>query len=911
MADQTFAVHCGFFDAINSDRTYSADEMNRPYKRVISNGVFATPQGTRSTDLQVVASSGMNIICKKGEGLFGDKWFENPSGIAITVPSNTGTVPRIDSVLVQVDTRTSGRVGNIVYRTGTPASYPVPPAINQTEGVVEYRLANIRVNAGVSAITQSMITDRRGSSDCPWVTSLIYQVDTSTLYDQWAAAYAEYFEEEKEIWDAWYEQLTEELDVTTNIVKLTNTVTTTSPIDNIPIGLDYNHNTDILEVFINGLRAVEGTQYVVNDDTSITLEKQLQEDQTVVFVVLKSVISGDISSIEAILQNLNDRINAVAGGTPTVVDSMYEMTDFRKLYILSSDSNWYYYDSTQADWVSGGVYGSGTSENLSPNMYGAKGDGVTDDSDALLACFTDAITKGKSIFIPSGTYICDNNKLVFELTDGQFLNVFGEGPTSCIKRKDQTADADWRILINISANSSNTEDISSIEFHHLKIDGNARNQPMPETNFGFEHSATLRIIGNSASRIKKVVVDDVVIDDNVADGLYIPGSGSAYIDDVFINDFVTYTRTRVRSDICFTGYPESIFVTNCKVPNFEFEYNTSPDVPTNVYISNLECETMDVIGTMRMEAVNLTVKTHCYLGRVLGNIADSYITISDRRIRIGDITFTNCEFHLTEIPAETEGDPPSVQALTIEYAGTKACFQKCRFVINGDAETYTGYLIKADISTILCVDNCEFDNRATGILADRCEKITVKNCVVSTPSLMNLMSSAAYPVSAVFDNLLILNTGRLGKLQPNSGSVLFNNVSCMGIDSAYIQRENSAWITDAVIRGSRKIYIDAPFTKELVSGKTGGVFLGDRYINTNALENEPMEWVRTQTFYATTNSTGYYRLHLRAIPNNPVGATADRPTSILGQGFQYYDTDLGKNIFWNGTAWTDAVGTVV
>lgn len=911
MADQTFAVHCGFFDAINSDRTYSADEMNRPYKRVISNGVFATPNGTPSTDLQVTASSGMNIICKKGEGLFGDKWFENPSGIAITVPSNTGTVPRIDSVIVQVDTRTSGRVGNIVHRTGTPASSPVPPAINQVEGVIEYRLANIRVNAGASAITQSMITDRRGSSDCPWVTSLIYQVDTSTLYDQWQAAYAEYFEQEKAIWDAWYEQLTEELDVTTNIVKLTNTVTTTSPIDSIPIGLAYNHNTDILEVFINGLRAVEGTQYVVNDDTSITLENQLQEDQTVVFVVLKSVISGDISSIEAILQNLNDRINAVAGGTPTVVDSMYKMTDFRKLYILSSDSNWYYYDSTQADWVSGGVYGSGTSENLSPNMYGAKGDGVTDDSDALLACFTDAITKGKSIFIPSGTYICDNNVLVFSLTNGQFLNVFGEGPASCIKRKDQTADADWRILINISASSSATEDISSVEFHHLKIDGNARNQPMPETNFGFEHSATLRIIGNSASRIKKVVVDDVVIDDNVADGLYIPGSGSAYIDDVFINKVVTYTRNRVRSDICFTGYPQSIYVTNCKVQNFEFEYNTSPDVPTNVYISNLECETMDVIGTMRMEAVNLTVKTHCYLGRVLGNIADSYISISDRRIRIGDITFTNCEFHLTEIPAETEGDPPSVQALTIEYAGTKVYFQKCRFVINGDAETYTGYLIKADIGTILCVDNCEFDNRATGILADRCEKITVKNCVVSTPSLMNLMSSAAYPVSAVFDNLLILNTGRLGKLQPNSGSVLFNNVSCMGIDSAYIQRENSAWITDAVIRGSRKIYIDAPFTKELVSGKTGGVFLGDRYINTNALENEPMEWVRTQTFYATTNSTGYYRLHLRAVPNNPSGATADRPTSILGQGFQYYDTDLGKNIFWNGTAWTDAAGTVV
>ena len=359
MADQTFAVHCGFFDAINSDRTYSADEMNRPYKRVISNGVFATPNGTPSTDLQVTASSGMNIICKKGEGLFGDKWFENPSGIAITVPSNTGTVPRIDSVLVQVDTRTSGRVGNIVHRTGTPASSPVPPAINQTEGVVEYRLANIRVNAGVSAITQSMITDRRGSSDCPWVTSLIYQVDTSTLYDQWAAAYAEYFEEEKAIWDAWYSQLTEDLDVSMTLDRHTNTVTTTAQTTGtIPIGLAYNHNTDILEVYINGLRAVEGTHYVVVDgDTSIQVENQLQIGQEVTFVVMRSVISGSATNIMVLLQELESQIAGIAGGTPTVVDSTSDMTDTEKIYILSSDSKWYYYSATQEDWVIGGTYG--------------------------------------------------------------------------------------------------------------------------------------------------------------------------------------------------------------------------------------------------------------------------------------------------------------------------------------------------------------------------------------------------------------------------------------------------------------------------------------------------------------------------------------------------------------------------
>ena len=391
MADQTFAVHCGFFDAIDSDRTYSADEMNRPYRRVISNGVFATPQGNPSTDLQVVESSGMNIICKAGEGLFADKWFENPSSIVITVPDNTATVSRIDSVLVQVDTRTSGRVGNIVHRTGTPASSPVPPAINQTEGVVEYRLANIRVNAGVTSIQGRYITDRRGSSDCPWVTSLIYQVDTSTLYDQWASAYAEYFEQEKAIWDAWYAQLTEDLDVSMTLDRHVNTVTTTAQTTGtIPIGLAYNHNTDILEVYINGLRAIEGTHYVVvNDDTSIMVENQLDIGQTVTFVVMRSVISGSATTITVLLQELQSQIAGIAGGTPTVVDAKADMTEHDKIYILSSDSKWYYYSTTASDWLAGGTYGgvpTDTTLSISGSAADAKavGDALAlkaDDSD--------------------------------------------------------------------------------------------------------------------------------------------------------------------------------------------------------------------------------------------------------------------------------------------------------------------------------------------------------------------------------------------------------------------------------------------------------------------------------------------------------------------------------------------------
>ena len=108
MADQNFSVKCGFFDAVNGDRTYSAEDMNKPYSRVIADGVFATPAGQPSTDLQVVASgSGMNITVQAGQAIVAAKWFENSTPVIITVPANTALYNRIDSVIAQVDKRAS------------------------------------------------------------------------------------------------------------------------------------------------------------------------------------------------------------------------------------------------------------------------------------------------------------------------------------------------------------------------------------------------------------------------------------------------------------------------------------------------------------------------------------------------------------------------------------------------------------------------------------------------------------------------------------------------------------------------------------------------------------------------------------------------------------------------------------
>ena len=321
MADQTFNVNAGFFTSVNDDREYYAEDMNRPYSRVITNGVFATPQGTPSTDLQAVANSGMQILVKKGQGLFADKWFENPSDLAITVPNNTGATARLDLVLVQIDTRLSGRCGNIVYRTGSSAQ----PSYNTVSGVVEYPVARIMVSAGATAITQSAIYDMRGTAACPWVTSLIKQVDTSTLFAQWQSAFQEYYQtattefesymdETEEDFDTFLSGLTSQLTAATNVISLRSSYTTVGLTSYAPVGISgYNPSTDVLLVFINGILASPDMYTYSNGNINLT--NTLNEGQVISFVCFKSVIAGNISSLSSLIQNLNATITAATQDT--------------------------------------------------------------------------------------------------------------------------------------------------------------------------------------------------------------------------------------------------------------------------------------------------------------------------------------------------------------------------------------------------------------------------------------------------------------------------------------------------------------------------------------------------------------------------------------------------------------------
>lgn len=313
MAEQKISIESGFFDSIDGDRKYAANEMNRPYKRVITEGVFATPRGTPSTDLQVLSGNDyMNLIIKKGEGLLGGKWFENTADEVMTVSNNTGIVPRIDSIIIQMDNRQVGRVANIVCREGTPNSTPKPPAINTVDNVVEKRIANIYVASGANWLNQDAITDLRGSAECLWITSLIQQVDTSTLYTQWQNAYQGYYNDQTEAFNAFMKSLTEQLTVNTNLLMYTSSYTSVADGETvIPINIPtYNKDKDVLIVDVNRLTATLTIDYKISaDGKNITLTKDIYKNNNVNFIVLQSVVVGDTETILMEIQKFNTALN--------------------------------------------------------------------------------------------------------------------------------------------------------------------------------------------------------------------------------------------------------------------------------------------------------------------------------------------------------------------------------------------------------------------------------------------------------------------------------------------------------------------------------------------------------------------------------------------------------------------------
>lgn len=213
-------VKCGFFNSVNGDRVYGANDLNNFFEGIVSDGVFRKFK----REMEVTAPGGMVARVLPGKAICMEKYIHITAAEDITVESGNAQ-PRYDAVVISVNL--DDREGYLYIKKGEEAATPEPPLLYDNDTVKEMALAYIYVPANATEILTENITDKREDSNvCGWV------------------------------------KLT---NVSATIVTYRSSTTLKAAATEVSIGIsEYNAATDVVNVYKNGLMLNETEEYRIN-----------------------------------------------------------------------------------------------------------------------------------------------------------------------------------------------------------------------------------------------------------------------------------------------------------------------------------------------------------------------------------------------------------------------------------------------------------------------------------------------------------------------------------------------------------------------------------------------------------------------------------------------------------------------
>jgi hypothetical protein len=180
----------GFFNSVNGDRVYNAEQMSSIFEGLITDGVYESV----GNKCAVQPNSGMTIQVASGRGWCKRHWFNNTTPHLMTLEASDVTLNRWCAVCIKADDTDSVRTVTPTLKYSEYATTPVKPVPENSETVKELILAYVYIKAGATEITASDIEDTRGNNElCGWVTGLIEQLSTTTLFTQWESLFNDWF----------------------------------------------------------------------------------------------------------------------------------------------------------------------------------------------------------------------------------------------------------------------------------------------------------------------------------------------------------------------------------------------------------------------------------------------------------------------------------------------------------------------------------------------------------------------------------------------------------------------------------------------------------------------------------------------------------------------------------------------
>ena len=195
------SVTSGFFNSLSGDRKYDAIQISSMFDGLITDGIY---NGFLES-FMVTASDPASMVVTVGEGRcwFNHTWTLNDAPLPLTLDVGDVVLNRIDTIVIDVDSTDTVRACTIKVVKGTPSSQAVAPTLVNTVTHHQYPLCDISVVAGATTVTQSNITNRRGTSDCPFVATLMESVSVDELLVQWESQWNDWMTDRADAMDSW------------------------------------------------------------------------------------------------------------------------------------------------------------------------------------------------------------------------------------------------------------------------------------------------------------------------------------------------------------------------------------------------------------------------------------------------------------------------------------------------------------------------------------------------------------------------------------------------------------------------------------------------------------------------------------------------------------------------------------
>lgn len=254
-----------FFNDVNDDRVYYAEDWARHLKKYFTNGIF-------NNELNVVANNDMTITIKEGDANIEGYRYTNTGDLVKTIDNADGTLNRIDNVVLRLDL--TNRLISAQIIKGTFADKPVAPELVRTSTIYDLRIAKISIPAGTTTITQDLITDTRFiTSDCGNVISTVQTPDTENLFIQMQTLFEKQINELNNNFEIWFDSIKNQLDsdAAGNLQNQINNLNS-NKVDNAKFDLDSNN----LQLLANGKNVGDSVHIPTGITDTATGEEDLK-----------------------------------------------------------------------------------------------------------------------------------------------------------------------------------------------------------------------------------------------------------------------------------------------------------------------------------------------------------------------------------------------------------------------------------------------------------------------------------------------------------------------------------------------------------------------------------------------------------------------------------------------------------